>query len=495
METMEKTKQTKHLNSHKRNVDLGVLQYGKLPPQARELEEAVLGAIMLEAGAFDIVAEILKSECFYVEAHKEIFRACQSLFRQSMPIDMLTIVEELKKLDKLNEIGGPYFVTKLTNTVVSTANLESHARIVLQKFIQRELIRISGEIIAEAYEDSTDVFDLLDESETNIYNISSKHLKSDYAPLGSDASKFIEHVENLRSQENSITGVNSTFPELDKVTRGWQPTDLIILAARPSVGKTAFALNLAKNAVNNHNKQTPIGFFSLEMSRLQLLNRLACMISGLHVSKIQTGRLNDVDMQTFLKAMDEIYTMPFYVDDTGGINLFELRAKARRMIKKHQVGLIVIDYLQLMTGDEKRNSSREQEISSISRGLKRLAKDLNVPVIALSQLSREVEKRTQKVPQLSDLRESGAIEQDADVVMFLYRPAEDEIKQDAALANKAMLKIAKHRNGRLESFAFNVTDNTQQWIEKGVLNRNCAQVKSKTINSSTVQDDGDKMPF
>lgn len=477
--------------------------YGKVPPQAKELEIAVLGAIMLEGSAFDIVSEILTDQCFYIEAHQIIFRACKNLSGNSIPIDILTVVEELKRKEQLDVVGGPYYVTKLTNTVVSTANIEAHARIILQKFIQRELIRISGEIIGDAYDDSSDVFDLFDKAESLFYEISTNHFKSDYTELGAGMPKLINRVEYLREQEQSITGVPSGFEEMDRITHGWQPTDLIILAARPSVGKTAFALNLAKNAATSLIKQTPIGFFSLEMSTQQLLQRIVSNDSGIWMERLANGKVNDIGL--LFKAGDRIQKMKIFVDDTAGLNLFELRSKARRMVNKHKVGLIIIDYLQLMSGDGKINGNREQEISSISRGLKKLAKELHVPVIALSQLSREVEKRGkgQKVPQLSDLRESGAIEQDADLVMFLYRPPEDEVKEDWALANKAMAKIAKHRNGNLESFAFEVDNNVQRWTEIGVLdNKPLKPVAIErnnnyqpTYNPSQPNKDDDDMPF
>ncbi|MES2004312.1 MAG: replicative DNA helicase [Bacteroidota bacterium] len=453
----------------KTSTDMSTMVYGKVPPQAKELEEAVLGAIMLEKSAFDIAAEILDEECFYVDAHQKIFRAFKNLVSNSIPVDILTVVEALKASEELDAVGGPYYVTKLTNSVVSTAHLDAHCRIVVQKFIQRELIRISGEIIGAAYEDGTDVFDLFDMAEDAIYKISNNHFKKDYSALGDGVPEYIRKVEVLRHQEESVTGVPSGFPEMDKVTHGWQPTDLIILAARPSVGKTAFALNLARNAIINPIRSVPVGFFSLEMSKQQLLQRMISMDSGIWMERLSTGRIDDTTV--LMQSGDRMIKMPFYIDDTAALNSFELRAKARRMVNKHKVGVIIIDYLQLMSGDRGRSDNREQEISSISRNLKKLAKELNVPIIALSQLSRKVEDRGkgQKVPQLSDLRESGAIEQDADMVMFLYRPPEDEVKDDIELADKAMSKIAKHRNGKLESFAFEVDNNIQRWKEIGLL--------------------------
>ncbi|HSN59985.1 MAG TPA: replicative DNA helicase, partial [Ferruginibacter sp.] len=410
-------------------IDMGSMVFGKVPPQAKELEEAILGAIMLEKSAFDTVIEILKPECFYVDAHQKIFKAMQGLAIKSLPIDMLTVVEELKLREELEIIGGPYYVTKLTNSVVSSANIDAHSRIVLQKFIQRELIRISGEIIGDAYEDSTDVFDLLDSAEGKLFEITNNHLRKNFDDIDSVLVKTFNRIEDMRNRKDEITGVPTGFPTLDKITYGWQPTDLIILAARPSVGKTAFALNLARTAAirpkGDDRPPTAVAFFSLEMSSSQLVQRILSAVSEIWLEKIARGKLEEHEMkQLYKNGFDRLSKAPIFIDDSAALNIFELRAKCRRLKNKHNVGLIIIDYLQLMSGSADRNSNREQEISKISRDLKSLAKELQVPIIALSQLSREVEKRKEgnKMPQLSDLRESGAIEQDADLVMFLYRP-------------------------------------------------------------------------
>src|SRR3954471_7719779 len=375
----------------KPSIDLSSMVYGKVPPQARDLEEAVLGAVMLEKGAFDTVIEILKPECFYVNAHQRIFTAFQNLAQKSLPIDILTVVEELKMREELEMVGGPYYVTKLTNAVVSSANIEAHARIILQKFIQRELIRISGEIIADAYEDSTDVFDLLDNAESKIYEVTSSHLRNNYETIDSVLVKTIQRIEDLRHKNEDITGVPSGFPSLDKVTYGWQSTDLIILAARPAVGKTALALNLARNAALHSTKPTPVAVFSLEMSAGQLVQRILAAESEIWLEKIARGKLEEHEMkQLYKKGIERLASAPIHIDDTAALNIFELRAKCRRLKNKHNVGLIIIDYLQLMSGaGENRNGNREQEISKISRDLKGLAKELQVPIIALSQLSRE----------------------------------------------------------------------------------------------------------
>ncbi|HEX3024689.1 MAG TPA: replicative DNA helicase [Chitinophagaceae bacterium] len=455
----------------KGSIDLSTMVYGKVPPQAKELEEAVLGAIMLEKSAFDSLVDTnLKPECFYVEAHQTIFKAMMDMQQRGVPIDILTVVEELKRKDELDVVGGPYYVTKLTNAVVSTANIEAHARIILQKFIQRELIRISGEIIGDAYEDSTDVFDLLDDSETKMFNITNNYLKKNFEDIGNVLAKTINRIDHLRTQEDDISGVTSGFASLDRITYGWQPTDLIILAARPSVGKTAFALNLARNAALHPVKPTAVGFFSLEMSASQLVQRILSAESEIHMEKISRGKLEDHEYQQLhTKGIKKLETAPLFIDDTAALNIFEFRAKARRMVNKHHVKLIIIDYLQLMSGTGDRGSNREQEISNISRNLKALAKELNIPIIALSQLSRAVETRKEsKMPQLSDLRESGAIEQDADMVMFIYRPEyyenfTNEMGEDTR--GETHIKIAKHRNGALDTVKLKALLHIQKFEE------------------------------
>ena len=456
----------------KSSIDLSTMVYGKVPPQAKDLEEAVLGAIMLEKSAFDVVAEILKPECFYIDAHQRIFKVMQGLQQKNQPIDILTVVEELKSKEDLEAVGGPYFVTRLTNAVVSSANIEAHARIVLQKFIQRELIRISGEIINDSYEDATDVFDLLDDAESKLFEITNNHLKKNFDKIDDVLVKTVARIEDMRHKNEDITGVPTGFPSLDKVTYGWQATDLIILAARPSVGKTAFALNLARSAALHPTKPTGVAFFSLEMSASQLVQRILSAESEIWLEKIARGKLEEHEMkQLYAKGIQRLSTAPIFIDDTAALNIFELRAKCRRLKNKHNVGLIIIDYLQLMSGATGGNTNREQEISNISRNLKGLAKELQVPIIALSQLSRAVESRKEgnKIPQLSDLRESGAIEQDADMVMFLYRPEYYDINQnEMGESNKGEthVRIAKHRNGSLENIKLRGLLHIQKFIEE-----------------------------
>jgi replicative DNA helicase len=455
----------------KSSIDLSTMVYGKVPPQAKDLEEAVLGAIMLEKSAFDSVIEILKPECFYVDAHQRIYKAMQGLQQKNQPIDILTVVEELKMREELEVVGGPYYVTKLTNSVVSSANIETHARIILQKFIQRELIRISGEIIGDAYEDSTDVFDLLDDAESKLFEITNNHLRKNFDSIDQVLVKTVQRIEDMRNRQEDITGVPSGFVSLDRVTYGWQTTDLIILAARPAVGKTAFALNLARNAALHPTKPTPVAVFSLEMSAGQLVQRILSAESEIWLEKISRGKLEEHEMkQLYARGIQKLAQAPIYIDDSAALNIFELRAKCRRLKNKHNIGMIIIDYLQLMSGTADRQSNREQEISKISRDLKGLAKELQVPIIALSQLSREVEKRKEgsKMPQLSDLRESGAIEQDADMVMFLYRPEYYDItSNEMGESNKGEthVRIAKHRNGTLETIKLRALLHIQKFTD------------------------------
>jgi replicative DNA helicase len=452
--------------------DLSTMVYGKVPPQARDLEEAVLGAIMLEKNAFDSASEVLKPECFYVDAHQRIFAAMIGLQSKSMPIDILTVVEELRKRDELDIVGGPYYVTKLTNTVVSSAHIETHCKILIQKFIQRELIRLSGEVISDSYEDSADAFGLLDVAESKLFELSNSFVKGNYEDIGNVLVQSVNRIEELRNKKDDISGVASGFRELDAITNGWQPTDLVIIAARPAVGKTAFALNLARNAAMHPTNPTPVGVFSLEMSNPQLVQRILSAQSDVHMEKISRGRLEDHEMeQLYSKGVKALSEAPIYLDDTPSLNVFELRAKCRRMVSRNKVGMIIIDYLQLMSGGgENKGMNREQEISGISRALKGLAKELKVPVLALSQLSRAVESRKEgnKIPQLSDLRESGAIEQDADMVIFIYRPEYYEINADEmgqSVKGETHIKIAKHRNGSLDTVKLKAMLHVQKFID------------------------------
>lgn len=431
------------------------LQQGKIPPQAIDLEEAVLGAMLIDKKGVDEVIDILQPEAFYKNAHQHIFESIYQLFESSEPIDLLTVSAELRKVGKLESIGGDYYLVQLTQKVASSAHIEFHARIILQKFIQRSLIKISSEIIDSAYKEATDVFDLLDEAESKLYDVTQGNIKksSESAQnLVIQAKKKIEEI----SKRDGLSGVSTGFEKLDKLTSGWQPSDLIIIAARPGMGKTALTLSMARNIAVT--KQFPVAFFSLEMSSVQLITRLISAETGLSSEKLRTGKLADHEWQQLNVKVSDLEKAPLFIDDTPSLSIFDLRAKARRLSSQHGIKLIVIDYLQLMTaGNNNKTGNREQEISTISRNLKALAKELDVPVIALSQLSRAVETRGgTKRPMLSDLRESGAIEQDADIVSFIYRPEyygidEWDDEERTPSQGQAEFIVAKHRNGGLDN--------------------------------------------
>lgn len=424
---------------------------GRIPPQAIDLEEVVIGAMMLEKNAVNAVIDLLSPDVFYKDAHRIIFTAIKELFAKSEPIDILTVTNQLKSMGELEVVGGPYYISQLTNRVVSSANIEYHARIILQKYIQRQLIVISTDIIKEAYEDTTDVFDLLDKAENKLFQISENNLKRSHDQMPDLVSLAIADIEKARDNGATLRGVPSGYTELDRITQGWQKSDLIILAARPSMGKTAFALNLARNAAVDFNK--PIAFFSLEMSSVQLVTRLISTETSLTADKLRTGNLAEYEWQQLNTMVSPLVNAKIFIDDTAQLSIFDLRAKCRRLKQQHDIQMIFIDYLQLMTAKGDKNGTREQEISNISRSLKSLAKELNVPVLALSQLSRNVESRPgSKKPILSDLRESGAIEQDADMVLFIYRPEYYGLTEDDngnSAKGKAVISIAKHRNGKL----------------------------------------------
>ena len=431
------------------------LQQGKIPPQALELEEAVLGAMLIDKKGVDEVIDILQPDAFYKISHQLIFDAIYQLFQGSQPIDLLTVSSELRKKGKLEAVGGEFYLVQLSQRVASSAHIEFHARIILQKFIQRSLIKISNEIIESAYKESTDVFDLLDEAESKLYDVTQGNIKksSETAQnLVLEAKKKIEEI----SKRDGLSGVSTGFEKLDKLTSGWQPSDLIIIAARPGMGKTALTLSMARNIAVG--KQIPVAFFSLEMSSVQLITRLISSETGLSSEKLRTGKLADHEWQQLNVKVTDLEKAPLFIDDTPSLSIFDLRAKARRLSSQHGIKLIVVDYLQLMTaGASSKTGNREQEISTISRNLKALAKELNITVIALSQLSRAVETRGgTKRPMLSDLRESGAIEQYADIVSFIYRPEYyniDEWDNDERTPSEGQAEfiVAKHRNGGLDN--------------------------------------------
>jgi len=426
-----------------------MLEHGKVPPQAIDLEEAVLGAMMLEKDPLTEVIEILRPEIFYKEAHQVIYQAIMELFANTEPVDILTVTEALRKKGQLDLVGGPYYVTMLTSRVASAANIEYHAHILIQKYIQRELIHISSDIIKEAYEDTTDVFNLLDKAEGNLFYISENSLRRTYRSMQALVSEAIQEIVSGKKQEGTLRGVGSGFTELDRVTGGWQRSDLVILASRPGMGKTAFALTMARNAAVKFRKAVAV--FSLEMSAVQLVTRLIASETSIPAEKLKKGTLDEDEWKLLNSRVSALIDAPIYIDDTPALTIFELRAKSRRLKQQHNIEMVILDYLQLMQGGAEHRGNREQEISSISRSLKALAKELDVPIIALSQLSREVEKRGgTKKPILSDLRESGSIEQDADMVMFIYRPEYYKIDMDEngeSTTGLAEISIAKNRSG------------------------------------------------
>ena len=426
-------------------------EYGHLQPQAPELEEAVLGALMIERDAYSLVSEILRPESFYDVRHQLIYKAISTLAMQQQPVDILTVVEQLKKTGELDEVGGPFYITQLSGKVASSAHIEYHARIIAQKFLARELITFTSNIQTKAFDATQDVDDLMQEAEGKLFEISQQNMKKDYTQINPVIKEAYDMLQKAAARTDGLSGLPSGFHQLDKMTSGWQNSDLVIIAARPAMGKTAFVLSMAKNIAVD--QKVPVALFSLEMSNVQLVNRLivnVCEISG---EKIRSGQLAPYEWGQLDYKIKDLYDAPLYVDDTPSLSVFELRTKARRLVREHGVKVIIIDYLQLMNANGMSFGSRQEEVSTISRSLKGLAKELNIPIIALSQLNRGVENREGvdgKRPQLSDLRESGAIEQDADMVCFIHRPEYYKIYQDEKgndLHGMAEIIIAKHRNG------------------------------------------------
>jgi len=461
-------KKAPYTSNMSRKNDLSSLVYGKVQPQATDLEEAVLGAIMLDKDAFTVVLDILRPSSFYTDAHNLIYNAMMQLFERSQPIDLLTVMEELKKSGDLQAAGGAAYLAELTNKVASAANIEFHARIIAQKHIRRQMIQVSSRIFQDAFEDTTDVFELLDDAEQGLFSIGEQNMSRSYDKMSSLAAKMLQQLEELKDREEGLTGVPSGFSDLDRLTSGWQPSDLVIIAARPGMGKTSFVLSMARNATADFGKGVAV--FSLEMSALQLAQRIISIEAEIPGSKLRTGKLEEYEWQQLHSAIERISEAPLFIDDTPGINVFELRAKCRRLKMQHDIQLIIIDYLQLMSGGiDNQRGNREQEISSISRALKGMAKELNVPVIALSQLSRAVEIRGgSKRPQLSDLRESGAIEQDADFVSFIYRPEYYQILEDEegqSLKGIAEIIVSKNRHGALKTIKLKFTDQFARFSE------------------------------
>lgn len=428
-----------------------VNDYGRIQPQATELEEAVLGALMIERDAYSLVSEILRPESFYEHRHQLIYAAITDLAINQKPVDILTVKEQLAKRGELEEVGGPFYITQLSSKVASSAHIEFHARIIAQKALARELITFTSQIQTKAFDETIDVDDLMQEAEGKLFEISQQNLKKDYTQINPVISEAYAQIQKAAARTDGLSGLASGFYKLDKITSGWQNSDLIIIAARPAMGKTAFVLSMAKNMAVD--RRVPVALFSLEMSNVQLVNRLISNVCEITSEKIKSGQLADHEWTQLDYKLRELIDAPLYVDDTPSLSVFELRTKARRLVREHDVKVIIIDYLQLMNASGMSFGSRQEEVSTISRSLKGLAKELNIPIIALSQLNRGVENREGeegKRPQLSDLRESGAIEQDADMVCFIHRPEYYKIYQSqdgADLHGIAEIIIAKHRNG------------------------------------------------
>ena len=423
---------------------------GKLPPQAIEIEQVVLGAMMLEKSAIDDCIQILHQQSFYDPKHQIIFKAIQDLFASTSPVDLVTVTSKLQKNGELAAAGGAGYISSLTNRVASSAHIQFHARIITEKFIKRELIKVSSEIIRDSYDDTRDVFELLTSAESNLYEIAEKNMSKQVSEIRNLLGEAVQEIETASKNNDGISGVASGFHDLDKITSGWQRSDMIVLAARPGMGKTALVLSMARNTAIDHNNAVAI--FSLEMSSVQLVKRLIASESRIDFVKLRKGELKDHEFQQMHSRITKLASAPIFIDDSPGLSIFDFRAKCRRLKAQHDVKLIIIDYLQLMSAkDGKGFGNREQEISTISRSIKEIAKELDVPIIALAQLSRAVESRGgPKRPLLSDLRESGAIEQDADIVSFIYRPETYGITDEKGESTQGLAEIiiAKHRNGQ-----------------------------------------------
>ena len=427
---------------------------GKLPPNAIDFERLVIGTFLIDKKGLDYSIDLLTPEVFYDPRHQTIFSTILKLYEGNHPVDLMTIINELRKEEKLSLAGGDHYIINLTMGVSSSAHIEYHVRVILEKFILRRLIEVSAKVIDSSYKESTDVFELLDKAEQSFFDITNGTIKKGFDTANTLVKQAIETIKSLKDKEG-LSGVPSGFSDLDKETGGWQNSDLIIIAARPAMGKTAFLLSMARNIAVQH--KIPMALFSLEMASVQLITRMIASETGISSEKLRKGTMSDEEWQRLFSNVSELENAPLFIDETPSLSIFDFRAKCRRLVMQHGVRIIMVDYLQLMTasGGGKGGGNREQEIAMISRSLKAIAKELNVPVIALSQLSRSVETRPGKRPQLSDLRESGAIEQDADIVSFIFRPEyykidvwdNDEPGNETSTENQAELIIAKHRNG------------------------------------------------
>jgi replicative DNA helicase len=425
--------------------------YAHLQPQAPEIERAVLGALLIDKDAFETVCKWLTPETFYLPNHQKIYSAIRDLAMDEKPVDVLTVTEKLAKMGLLEDIGGPAAIGEISGRVATSANIDYHARILAQKYLKRQLISTTSDIQTKAFDDTIDVDDLMEHAEGRIFELAKRDIKQDFCDIKEAVRESYDKTMRAYSNKGELTGVPTGYSRLDEVTNGWQNTDFIVLAGRPAMGKTSFALSLLKNIAVD--RRIPSAFFSLEMSKVQLADRLIANVTDIEVTKIANGQLSDIELSQYDSNLPTLMDAPIYIDDTPGLSLMELRTKARRLVREHGVKILFVDYLQLMNANGMHFSSRQEEVSTISRSLKGLAKELNLPVIALSQLNRGVESREGlegKRPQLSDLRESGAIEQDADMVLFVHRPEYYNIYQDdngRDLRGMAQIIIAKHRKG------------------------------------------------
>ncbi len=425
--------------------------YGHLQPQAPDVERAVLGALMIDKDAYAVVCELLYPESFYEPRNQMVYAAIRDLSMAEKPVDVLTVTERLARDGNLEKVGGPVYISELSSRVASSANIEYHAHIIAQKFLARQLISFASVIETKAFDETSDIEELMQEAEGSLFELSQRNMKKDYTQIDPVIKNAMDVIQKAAENKDGLTGVPTGYHKLDDITSGWQPSDLVIIAGRPAMGKTSFALSMAKNIAADF--KVPMAFFSLEMSNVQLVNRLISNCCEIQGSKILNGQLQPDEWERLDKRINGLLGAPLYVDDTPGLSVFELRTKARRLVREHGVKIIMIDYLQLMNANGMRFSSRQEEVSTISRSLKGLAKELDIPILALSQLNRGVESREGlegKRPQLSDLRESGAIEQDADMVLFVHRPEYYHIFQDdhgRDLHGMAQIIIAKHRKG------------------------------------------------
>ena len=440
-------------------------QLNKIPPQSVDLEKAVLGVLMLDRSAIRIATEYLRPEMFYHQHHTHLYNTITELVYKGQPVDLLTVINKLKDSRSVEKAGGEHYILSLTNSVVSSAHIQRHCQIIVEKYLRREQIRLAGELYNNAFDESTDTFEIMDAAQKALHTLNQTVNQKQVQRIDAVAVGVLQELEQLRTRESFFTGVPSRYDTIDRITCGWQATDLIICAARPAVGKTAFALSLVTNAAECGE---PAAIFSLEMGAKQLVKRILAAQSKMFLKTLRDGRLTDEQMTHLYKnGVQKVANMPIYIDDTASLSTQQFKSRARWLVEVCEVKLIVVDYLQLMKSTVGKNASRQQQIGDISRELKIAAKELNVPIIALSQLSRDIEKRTTQVPQLSDLREAGDIEQDADIVFFLYGASEKEVQEDANKARERFVKIAKHRNGELETIRFDFDGAYQRFTDEG----------------------------